>query len=281
VTDAAPSEHDRFLCAVDEPPYLCSVTVEGAVSWLPERLVAGTPVFPRCSPDGAIAYVFFSEETTSRPWLSGLAVVSAVGELVDLVPDAAPFSPPDWAPDGGKLLFLRSLPRTSRTQMILYEVGSGGEQILTEIDGLRCAAWQDDGNILCSTPETIAVLDREGRDLMPRFRHAVAATFRRYGIDDHYVTIDQLAPSDDPSRAALVLRWNQQGRPAREAVWVLEGEGLIPIGLTEAAESRSPRWGSGGRLAVAAPDHIRILGSPTATAIKVAGLHSFDWVTTP
>jgi hypothetical protein len=85
------------------------------------------------------------------------------------------------------------------------------------------------------------------------------------------VTIDQLTVAGDA--AALVLRWSEQGRAAREEVWRLR-HGRLEQAV--AGPASCPRWAPGGGLAVTVGSEVRMAGATLVAGLD--GLHSFDWL---
>jgi hypothetical protein len=269
-----------LVCALRKPPWLVTAGPAHPPRPLPARSVVGVPSFPRVAPDGTLAYVTLTGRTDVREWLTALAVVSPSGDLLDLVPGAAPFCPPAWSPDGARLLFARDRPGAAGGLAVAYELASGHEEVLFDDPQLRSLAWDADGGVVYSTTTGVAGW-RQGATT-ELVRHGVADGLRRFGTDDLYVTLDQLAVVGDS--AALVLRWNAQGRSAREEVWRVRHGRLVPA---VAEPASCPRWGPDGDLAVAMGDAVRLVGTErpaTVAATLLAefdGLHSFDWHSGP
>jgi len=270
----APDLPVALVCALDRPPWLVTAGPARPPRPLPSGSVVGTPSFPRVAPDRTLAYVTLTGQAGTRGWLTALAVASPSGQLLDLVPGAAPFCPPAWSPDGARLLFARDRPGAVGAQAVAYDLASGDEEVLFEHPGLRSLAWDADGGVVFSTVTGVA--RRRSGATTELFCHGVADGLQRFGTDDLYVTIDQLTVAGDA--AALVLRWNEQGRAAREEVWRLRAGRLEQA---VAGPTSCPRWAPGGGLAVTVGSEVRLAGTPGSSVTLVAGLdglHSFDWL---
>jgi hypothetical protein len=241
-----------------------------------QRLLVGRPLFPRVAVSGAIAYLG-QMDVPEPAWSRVVAFGTPEEGVIDLLSGAVPYAPPAWSPSGDHLALLRGQASSPVQRLVVYEVDGGGEQELIEREGLRSVEWVSDTELIFTTVSDVVSLDLASGRTREVASHRVAAAFGRFGIDDLYVTIDQVAPSPG-GQLAVVLRWCQQGKPCwEEPHVVIEGE--FQPAANRSDSGRSPRWSADGRLAVAVSDGIRILGpGGSGVTVPVTGLHSFDWL---
>lgn len=266
--------NDRFLCATNTPPYLAYLEPGGELQPVSEPALPRFPTFPRRSSSAFIACLGRPVDSGAPEWLYALVVISPDHEIADMLPGAAVYAPPAWDPAGERLLFVRSSPESPVQEAVLYDVRQGAESVLFKVEGLRSVGWADEGRLVYSTVSTVRSRDLSSGRETDLYEHPVAADFQRFGTDDTYVSLDQVAPS--PSGGlAFVLRWCHQGKPCRDEAAILSTGTLTVLPETPAW---SPRWSEDGRLGVATTSGIRIVDDPGTREIPVSDLHSFDWV---
>jgi hypothetical protein len=267
----------EFVCAFDGAPYLAYVDRRGGWLGLPQDRVVGRVGFPKTSESGWLAYIATSAGRSSADWLNVLVLVDPEGLLYDIVPAAAPYAPPCWSPDGRSLAYVNAdASSTIRRAMLVNLVGAGEQIAIFERENLRSVAWIDDTSLVFSARAEIVLLDiGSGREELI-YRHASADAFLRWGTDDFFATIDQIAVSPTGT-IAFVLRWRAQGKPWRDELFLFD-RGAVPQRVDASRVLRTPSWSKGGTLGVSTPGNIVIApGSADEYRIRVSGLHSCDW----
>lgn len=268
-------ETDRFLCAVEDEPWFVRVPLTGEPDDDLQRLLVGRPLFPRLAATGAIAYLA-QMDVDDASWLRVVAFGTPEEGVVDVLPSVVPYAPPAWSPSGDRLALIRGRPDSPVQRVVSYDVRRGAEEVLVEDEGIRSVAWAEERELVYTTVSKVIRLrlDRAGREDL--LEHRVAAAFARFGTDDLYVSLDQVAVSRE-GRLALVLRWCHQGKPYwEEPRLVVDGE---LRGFRGCPTGRSPRWSVDGRLGISVGDAIVIVEEGSvAVSIPIAGLHSMDWL---
>jgi hypothetical protein len=266
-----------FFCALNGPPYAVWLSRVGTKVHLAN--VSGQVRFPRVSSKGWIAYHSLPKGVGVK-WSSAVVVTEPSGDPIDILPYASPTSPPDWSPQGEKLLLERVNSPGSSTELICYSLDKATERVVLAGPSFRSPLWQDDTHIIYSTGSRIELLDVRTGKVESLYEHTVGSQLEVWGTDDLYLVIDELALSRT-DELIVRLAWHQQGRPHRSELHLLYHGTLLPTPRPLAG--RFPRWSRDSRLlALATDEGIQVYSANYSprSMIPVSRLHSFDWCAT-
>jgi len=262
----------ELLVVLTAPPWLARGRGPRQWSGLPDRLVCGSPVCARAGALGHVAYVTIGPSAARRGWSCALVLLAPGGAgVLDLRPGAVVHAAPAFDKTGRWLLWVAGGAGSGEREVILLDVQTGDERVLLGGYEIRSATWLADRRI------AIACVDRiSAHDLGPggtesvMFHDAVATSFRTFGTDDLYVTLDGIA-ADHAGNLAFLRTWHQQGRASRSDVCALAASGRM---LVVASSASCPRFREDGALVVARGESL--YEPATGMSHPVPGLVDFD-----